>query len=996
MPIRVVNVIPQVLSSDTAQDSECSVAANPINPRQLVVTAFTNDPGLSGNAPIFVSNDGGVTWALNVCVPGGNQTADISVRFGGASGRLFGAILRRDNTNLNILRGAAFPPSGLLTVLVNRSGPDQPWVETGWAMATATTTRDRVYVSSNQSTAICELSLDAATAAAPAGFGAAVDIESRTGNDRPSVRTAVHRAGVVYGMFVGVRPGGSDIVVVRDDNWGSGGFANLIDPGDSNAGRRIVSGVTVPPVGTLLGSVRVSSRIAIAVDPRNRNRVYAAWCDGAVTAASPYTMHLRRSDDGGANWSADLRTITNVTNPGLAVNIRGTVGLLYQRLTSPAGGNRWETHLEISDDRFATVRQDLIVANLPDQGGTFQPTIGDYANLIAVGKDFYGAFSGFNRPVAANFPNGINYLRNVDWPNQRLLNNDGVTQVANSIDPFFFHFWDVAREDDFYVRDWTDSATSADTGVEPSIRPAFWENPDVWNRRGTDPGPFTNDRPTNEAAGNGLATIGDNWAFARIRRRAAPATGASQTATAHFLVSKLGTGSNFVDGSSPASGVSFPDPDPTLSFAAGETGPKTTAPFQWHLDAVSSTHLCLAVEISSPADPYAGATLRGRSPGWPEEDLEILDDNNKAQRNMGLSTTPARGVEAALSTVFGIVHNAANFRRDILLQFSIEDLLRPRIKPRPSVRLGVLGQKEIRPRKDGSLVLERMEPGENRWVSVAFVPPTGKAGQVFAVRLTEMVGGAPINGFSLGVRLGSARAAFEHVLERHRSVFTRLDASTPSDAAAREVEIAQTAPAKQRLASWLGGIVERWDPIGSTLFDTAGRGDPTGVGDALKRTEVALRKDNRAETLVELGSLLERVDARLTMIQLQRGDPADIRQTVAWQRDLFAPGTALSRSAAAKEVAAVSRAFVDAYSARKAHERDYPDTVRKVLPRLAKLSGKAIGDSVRFRAAVSDLETAAEGDDLAAIQGAHRRLLLHLAAAGEGRETPTPSRRRRR
>ena len=51
-------------------------------------------------------------------------------------------------------------------------------------------------------------------------------------------------------------------------------------------------------------------------------RVYLAWCDGAVTAASPFTLHLRQSD-GGATWTADLRTIANVTNPGLAVNVQG-------------------------------------------------------------------------------------------------------------------------------------------------------------------------------------------------------------------------------------------------------------------------------------------------------------------------------------------------------------------------------------------------------------------------------------------------------------------------------------------------------------------------------------------------------------------------------------------------------------------------------------------------------------------------------------------------
>ena len=281
--------------------------------------------------------------------------------------------------------------------------------------------------------------------------------------------------------------------------------------------------------------MRVSSRLAIAVDPRNAQRVYLAWCDGAVTPVSPFRLHLRRSDDAGATWTGDLLTVDDVTNPGLAVNVRGTVGLLYQRLTTPAAGPRWETHLAISDDQFATVRDNMIVADVPDLGGTFQPTIGDYANLIAVGKDFHGAFCGYNEPVAANFPGGATYQRNADWANQRLLRNDGVTVAANSIDPFYFHFTDTEPYQDFYVRDWTDSPTSGDSGVEPSSHPAFWATPDVWNRRGTSPGAFPNDQPDNEPAGNGAGAVGENWAFARIRRRAPAAPGGTTTVTLQQL-----------------------------------------------------------------------------------------------------------------------------------------------------------------------------------------------------------------------------------------------------------------------------------------------------------------------------------------------------------------------------------------------------------------------------------------------------------------------------
>src|SRR5262249_31266537 len=190
-------------------------------------------------------------WATVVCLPGGNTTFDSSIRFAGQAGTFYAGILRADTSNLSILR-SAFPPAGLMTQLINRAGPDQPWVAASWAGVPGGTA-ERVYVTSNDSgQAAVQFSLDAATAAAPAGFGAAVNLQLRTGSSRPSVRGAVHRSGVIYITFVRAGTAGSDIVVMRDDAWGGHNFADLLDPGDGIAGVRVVSGVTVPPVGTLL------------------------------------------------------------------------------------------------------------------------------------------------------------------------------------------------------------------------------------------------------------------------------------------------------------------------------------------------------------------------------------------------------------------------------------------------------------------------------------------------------------------------------------------------------------------------------------------------------------------------------------------------------------------------------------------------------------------------------------------------------------------------
>jgi hypothetical protein len=71
-------------------------------------------------------------------------------------------------------------------------------------------------------------------------------------------------------------------------------------------------------------------------------------------------------------------------------------------------------------------------------GREFLPYIGDYIRLLAVGRDFYGVFSGNNTPDMANFPSGVTYQRNANFNTHILLNTDGVTPVAVSIDPFFF------------------------------------------------------------------------------------------------------------------------------------------------------------------------------------------------------------------------------------------------------------------------------------------------------------------------------------------------------------------------------------------------------------------------------------------------------------------------------------------------------------------------------------------------------------------------------
>src|SRR5437773_483804 len=199
-----------------------------------------------------------------------------------------------------------------------------------------------------------------------------------------------------------------------------------LDGGTTYTSRRIETRNTAGQNGP-------SIRPAVAQD----HTVYVAWAD-RVGTGDIYTVHVRRSTDRGATWSSDLRTLTNATDASLAVSTNGTVGLLYQQVTGPAGASRWVTRLEQSRDGFAT-HQDVVLATVPATTPSFQflPYIGDYNCLLTRGNQFLGIFSANNTPDSANFPQGVVYQRRVDFPTHRLLDGSGAP-VAVSIDPFFF------------------------------------------------------------------------------------------------------------------------------------------------------------------------------------------------------------------------------------------------------------------------------------------------------------------------------------------------------------------------------------------------------------------------------------------------------------------------------------------------------------------------------------------------------------------------------
>ena len=259
----------------------------------------------------------------------------------------------------------------------------------------------------------------------------------------------------------------------------------------------------------------------------------------------------------------------------------------------------------------------------------------------------------------------MQYQRYVDWSSHKLYADAGHTTVRSpSVDPFFFHITELPAYQDFYVRDWTDSMSSHDNGEEPSTNGTWWTTGDVWNRLTNTAGGFNaNDQPNSQVAQDHTSITSNNYAFVRVHRnQAAPGGSGNVNVTARFLYADYGLGVPYKDVSA--------TPTATLTFAPADTVQTLAdgAGVLWDLPSTRSTHICLAVEISAPGDPY-NPELAGRAPGWPTTDWTIPADNNKAQRNMDLPPLTMGGSGSMSS--YPIVHNAAPFARDMTIHYSV-------------------------------------------------------------------------------------------------------------------------------------------------------------------------------------------------------------------------------------------------------------------------------------------------------------------------------------
>ena len=471
--VRVVDMIPRHMSDETFQNSEPSLAVNPKNAARMAASAYTPGGDLcsrGAEAPIFASADTGKHWSvvckIRVDSSSNLPPGDVTLRWSSDGGALFAAMLwPLQPITLQVFLTPDPLDAGTFDGIRRVPNVDQPDMQIATIRGIP-----RVFVAADF--------FDADTGKHPLSKGTAVVLVTQPHPTSPSdsafipvehrdisgrnyaIRLAAHPSGTVYALFYSPRPSNpddpfviEDVVLVRDDSGGMGKkpFAALKDlpvqtSRDKCTGRDGVIGfriarcavVPYPAFNDVLSfgnQRRVSATLSVAVDPQKPSTVWVAWADSS--GADHYVLHARRSLDGGQTWSPDLLTISNATNPALAVTADGTAGFLFQQLQG--GGQRWVTRLFTSSDGFKTKRS-YTLATTPSlvPSPVIQPYIGDYIELRAVGPSFYGVFSAANAPDTLNFPNGVSFQRNVDLSKKELRNAHGGGSIGVSIDPFFF------------------------------------------------------------------------------------------------------------------------------------------------------------------------------------------------------------------------------------------------------------------------------------------------------------------------------------------------------------------------------------------------------------------------------------------------------------------------------------------------------------------------------------------------------------------------------
>jgi hypothetical protein len=254
-------------------------------------------------------------------------------------------------------------------------------------------------------------------------------------------------------------------------------------------------------------------------------------------------------------------------------------------------------------------------------------------------------------------------------------------------------------------------------------------------------------------------------------------------------------------------------------------------------------------------------------------------------------------------------------------------------------------------------------------------------GDTIPVSLEEIVNGVAINGLTVAVHPSPLDVVIRENLKFHRGAFTRLDKAFDISRAGRQAIAAAkllekpAVTAQQYLAFLQEGLPEI-TRIVSEVFESQRSEDLFGVGKSLNQLKESVSSKNVDLSVQGHAAFLNKLDAFQTMQQKAGGDSADILQMVVWQRQLYSTVPALKTLKVAKHVVEESDEFIKAFGNPKAHEDNYPQMIRELLPSFHRTAESLEKMNLRLEPAVDGMEDHLKS--AARLEKEHRSYLLKL------------------
>jgi hypothetical protein len=412
--------------------NEPSVAVNPLNPNQIVVSTFAYGfPVQSGsNASLWYSTDGGADWGIRFPIaaqpaPGQFVPNDQVIAYD-SNGVLHEAALTLSLSNglpsgsppaLNVFHGTTTDPNAdgvngrPATVWQWNSSPanlyvksidhaDQPWLALG---------NNHVYIGYGSWGVGGVQFRVTASADNGATFTADENLNSNGGltvASNPGIRLATDRVGNVYSIFGWGEPpfpssGQTTLLHYRLNMSSDGGQTWMYTKLGQKPGGLVIDDGQSLQLGSSFGGVnRLTGNItAIAADPTGAH-VYAVYGKEDPTGTDRlYLAEFHPDGSGGLVERANPLPFSVAGQrsalPSIAVTDNGTIAVQYDTFTNADG--QFRVHFAVSTDQGLTFTDqdlyDFTTTGIPYPLTGGNRLLGDYQDLIALGNSVYGTFA---------------------------------------------------------------------------------------------------------------------------------------------------------------------------------------------------------------------------------------------------------------------------------------------------------------------------------------------------------------------------------------------------------------------------------------------------------------------------------------------------------------------------------------------------------------------------------------------------------------------------